>query len=156
MTIHTQVGGGTYTYRWALQNKAVVGLPSFDGLGRENTPDRFVKYALESLLCERRALEIAHGANLFGHLAALAVGNRCHPALTEARIHLRVLTQVQLGSNEQNGGIGGVVRHLRPPLCLGVFKARRTHDREADEEYIRLRVRQRTESIIVFLPRRVP
>jgi hypothetical protein len=49
-----------------------------------------------------------------------------------------------------------VVFDFRVPLVLDVFERRRRDDGKADEENIRLRVRQRAQSIVVLLSSRVP
>jgi hypothetical protein len=41
-------------------------------------------------------------------------------------------------------------------FCLDVLKGRRADEREANQEDIRLRVRQRSETVVVFLPGCVP
>lgn len=41
-------------------------------------------------------------------------------------------------------------------LCAYIFKRRRTYQREADEKDVRLRVRQRSEPVVVLLASRVP
>lgn len=41
-------------------------------------------------------------------------------------------------------------------FCLDVLERRWAYEREADEENVRLRVRQRPETVVVFLSSRVP
>jgi hypothetical protein len=45
---------------------------------------------------------------------------------------------------------------MRAYLCSNVFKTRRADEREANEEDIRLRVRERSESIVIFLTGGIP
>jgi hypothetical protein len=49
-----------------------------------------------------------------------------------------------------------MVPNFRVPLLFDVLQGRRANDREADQKYIRLRVRQRPQSIVVFLSSRIP
>lgn len=45
---------------------------------------------------------------------------------------------------------------MQSHLCFDVVKGRRADDGEADQEHIRLRVREWSESVVIFLSRCIP
>lgn len=55
-------------------------------------------------------------ADLFGHSQGLFVGNGLHFACAEGFCGRAIVPQVELGANEDNGNIGGVVFDFREPL----------------------------------------
>ena len=144
--------------------------------------DRLIKHALQIPLRQGRALEVLDRLDLLGHLHGLLVLYRLHLTLSQLLLHLRVVAQVELGADEDDGHAGrmmfyfGVplwkqsvtsshvilecqchsVRKAVPYLRLNIVKTRRADNAEADQEDVRLRVAQRPKPIIVFLSRRVP
>ena len=63
--------------------------------------------------------------------------------LLQARDRVRVVAQIKLGPDEDERHAGRVVRDLRVPFLPDVVQGRRRDDRKAEEENVRLRVRQR-------------
>jgi hypothetical protein len=66
-----------------------------------------------------------------------------------------VVAEVNLGADEEEGGLGAVMPDLGDPLLFHVLKRRRGHDRVADKEDVCLRVRQGAQAVIVLLSCRV-
>jgi len=62
-----------------------------------------------------------------------------------------VVPQVNLCADEDHGGAWGVVADLRVPLVLDVLERWLAHNRVGNQEHISLRVRQRAQTVIVFL-----
>lgn len=58
-------------------------------------------------------------ANLPRHRRRLLVRDRVHPPLAQPVDRLWVLAQVELGTDEDDGDVGGVVTDLGVPLCAG-------------------------------------
>lgn len=54
-------------------------------------------------------------------------------------------------THEENGRVGAVLSDLGHPLRRDVVKGDRRDDAEAEDEYIRLRVAQGPETVVVFL-----
>lgn len=70
--------------------------------------------------------------------------------------HVGVVAEIALGSHQQDGHTGTVVRHLRVPLVLDVLVGRRAGDGEADDEDVGLGVGQRAKTVVLLLARGVP
>lgn len=70
--------------------------------------------------------------------------------------HVLVISQVHLGTNEDDGDTRGVVLDFRPPFGFNVVKRVGGDDGETNEEDIGLRVRQRAKSVIIFLASGIP
>jgi len=122
----------------------------------EDSADGLVKDVLETLLCEGRALEVLDGVDFLCHLETHRVGDGLHALLLELVDGVAVLTQIELGAREDDGGVSSVVRNLGIPLGANVVERGRVHQREADEENVGLRVRQRSETVVIFLTGGIP
>ena len=59
-------------------------------------------------------------------------------------------------TDQKNWRIGAMVFYLRAPLGRHILEGGRADYGEADEEDVRLRVRQRPQAIVVLLPSCVP
>ena len=100
--------------------------------------------------------QILDGVDLLHESDALRVADRRDFLLAQLFHGLLVVAQVALGAHEYNGHVGTVVRHLRVPLGARVLVRSRTHDGEAHDEYIGLRVGHVTQLAVVLLAGRVP
>jgi hypothetical protein len=69
-------------------------------------------------LCQRRTLEVLMCANLLGHSQGLFVRDGLHLACSEGFDRVAVVSQVELGADEDDGDIGGVVFDLGEPLIV--------------------------------------
>jgi len=118
--------------------------------------DGFVKNGFETLLSERRALEVLHGSNRSRHLAGIIVGNGSQAFRCKLGFGLWVVTQIALGANQDDGHARGMVLNLGPPFRLDVVERSGADDGEANQEDIRLRVREGTQSVIILLAGGIP
>ena len=103
-----------------------------------------------------RALHVLDGTDFLGHLHSLLVRDGSLALGTELLDGLGVLAQIELGTSEDDGGVGAVVRDLREPLGTDVLEGRRVDDGVGDEEDIGLGVRQGAETIVVLLTSSIP
>ena len=95
-------------------------------------------------------------ADLAAHLHGLLVADRFHALLAQAVERRRVLAQVELGADQDDGHVGRMVLDLGEPLGLDVVEGRGRDDAEADEEDVGLRVGERAQAVVVLLAGRVP
>ena len=94
--------------------------------------------------------------DLLGADESLIVRYRLHSLRPQALKSCRVLSQVKLGADQDNGNVGRMMIDLGVPLSLDVVEGRGANDREADQEDICLRVGERSQAIIIFLSRSIP
>lgn len=128
-------------------------------LGKEVVPNRLVKHTLQVALSECGALEILMCADLLGDGQGLLVRDRLHLAGAQGFGSGAVVSQVELGADQDDGDVGGVVFDFREPLLRSVSRIRRqlcrygesylgfhviegwrADDRETDQEDVGLRV----------------
>ncbi len=125
-------------------------------------------------------------ADLLGAEQGLVVRHGLHPLLPQRLEGARVLPQIQLGADEDDGDIGGMMVDLGVPLCfagveysislcsassclagpqshrgtahlsLDVVERGRADDGEADQEHVGLGVRERSQPVVVLLASRIP
>lgn len=117
-----------------------------------------VKDVLESLLGQGRALDVLDSTELSGHSLTILSLDRLHLLLAKlAEYGVLVVTlllrwaQIELGTDNQARDARAVVVDFGEPLLADVLKGSRRDDGEADEEDIGLRVRERTETVIILL-----
>jgi hypothetical protein len=84
--------------------------------GSKDLPDGLVKHALQVALCQSRTFKVLMCANLLGHGQSLFVGDSFHLACAEGFCGRAVISQIELGTDEDNGDIGGVVFDFGEPL----------------------------------------
>lgn len=147
----------------------------FDDIVVDNLPDRFVKYRFESSLGECRTFNVFNCSDLFSHFIRTFPIDWFHSLLTESFLGGRIFSEIEFGSNQNDGYVWCVMIDFRKPLLLvmniedcllfwgsfthlrcHVIKRWRTDYRETDQEDIRLRVWQWTKSIIIFLSGSIP
>ena len=112
---------------------------------------RFIKDVLESLLCQRTALDEHDGLQLLGKALALLLAHRLLLVLGQLLQGLGVVPQVHLGAHQEEGRLGAVALDLRHPLLLGVLVGGWRDHAEADQEDVGLGVRQGPQSVVVLL-----
>jgi len=122
----------------------------------QDSADGFIEHSLQSLLGQSRALQVLGRVDLLGQLEALLVGDRSQLLLREALNGGLVLSQIQLGSNNEDGHIGAMVVDFRVPLGLDVLEGGRRDNGEARQEHVGLRVGQRSQTIVIFLSSSIP
>lgn len=82
----------------------------------KNVPDGFIKHALQVALRQRRTFKVLMCANFLGDSQRLFVGDGLHLACAEGFRSRAVVSQIELGTDEDDGNIGGVVFDLGEPL----------------------------------------
>jgi len=90
--------------------------------GTEHRTDRLVEDRLQTLLRQRRALEVLDRPDLLCHGQTLRVSDWRKFLVSQSVNCLLVLPKVEFSSNENDGRRGTVVTHLGKPLCPDVFK----------------------------------
>ena len=81
-----------------------------------NALNSLIKNTLQIPLRQRGALQILDRADLLGDLHGLFVLDGRHFALAQLLAHFRVVAQVELGADEDDGDAGGVVLDFGEPL----------------------------------------
>ena len=90
--------------------------------GVEDSADGLIKDLLETLLCERRALEVLVRVDLLGLCCALLVGDGAALVLLAQLLDgVLVVAQIELRADQHDGHLCAVVGHLREPLCRHVL-----------------------------------
>jgi hypothetical protein len=117
----------------------------------ERGDDGLVKDVLEALLRQGRALDVLDGAELTREPLARVVLDGPLLLPGELLADGGVLSQVDLGADNQAGHARAVVVDLGEPFLLDVLERCRARDREADEEDVGLRVRERTQTVVILL-----
>lgn len=99
-----------------------------------------IEYVLQALLCERRTLNVLHGAEFSRKPLTRIGGNRSLLLSLQLLQDLGVISQINLRADDKARDSGAVVVHLGEPLLLNVLKRRGGSYTEADQENIRLRI----------------
>jgi len=81
-----------------------------------NLPNGLVKHALEVALCQGRALEVFVGLDFLRTEQGLVVGYRFHALLAKGIERGGVFSEVELGTNKDDGDIRGMMIDLGIPL----------------------------------------
>jgi hypothetical protein len=140
----------------ALQQVATSLLLLLGDRGADHNTNSLVEDILQTLLRERRALKILHRIDFLGFGHTLLEGYRSEVLLTKASNGLGILTKIELGAHEEDGGVGAVVVNLGVPLRRYVLEGAGGNDGEAKKEDVGLRVRQWAKAIIIFLTSSIP
>ena len=102
------------------------------------------------------ALEVADGADLLSDGHALLGRDGALAGLAELLDNLGVVAEILLASDEDDGQVLAEVEHFRDPLFLDVVERVGRVDGKADEDDVRVRVGERTETVVVFLTGGIP
>ena len=94
---------------WELQNHASLLLGRGLALPQQHASDGLVEHLLQALLRERRALHVFVRAQLRRKRLALLWGNGGATLLRQTIDGLRVVSQVELGADQNEGCARGVV-----------------------------------------------
>ena len=98
-----------------------------------------------------RALDVGGGSDLLGNGLALLPGDGALVHAGEVLDGLRVVTQVLLARDEDDGKSRAEVLDLGDPLFLNVVQRVGRVDRVTDKNDVRVGVRQGTETVAVTL-----
>jgi len=102
------------------------------------------------------ALEIGDGVDGFGHALALVALQRRLVHLLQFPLRVLVVSKILLVAHEDDRHVRAKVTHFRRPLLRDVLQAVRRVDREAHENHVRVRIRERSKTIVVLLAGGVP
>jgi hypothetical protein len=127
-----------------------------DGSGLEDSADSFIEDSLQALLGQSRTLQELGSVDFLGQLEALLMLHGGELLLRQTFDGGFVLSQVQLGCNHKDGDVGAVVVDFWVPLGLDVLEGSGGDDGEAREEDVRLRVGERTKTVVILLSCSVP
>lgn len=120
-----------------------------------------------------------NGAAAIGKVAYLLGRNGLLARLTELLLNLGVVSQILLATDEDDGETLAEVKNFRDPLLIGESTCQSAYlayggsaittyllldvverigrvDSEADQDNVRIGVRKRSETIVVFLASRIP
>jgi hypothetical protein len=98
------------------------------------------------------ALDVLDGSKLLCHALAVLARDRSHTLFCKLLTNGNVVPKINLCADDKTGNSGAVMVDLGKPFLAHVFKGGRRRDREADEEHIGLRIRERPQTVIVLLP----
>jgi hypothetical protein len=85
-----------------------------------NSPDSLIEDTFQVSLRQCRAFKVLVGSNLLCARQCLIVRHGFHPLLTKGVEGGGILSQVELGADENDRNIGGVVVNLGVPLGLSL------------------------------------
>jgi hypothetical protein len=114
-----------------------------------------VEHVLELVLRQRTALDVLDGAELPRHALAVLFPHGRHLLLCQLLPDARVVPQIHLRADDEARHARAVVVYLGKPLLAHVLEGGGRGDAEADEEDVGLGVRERPQSVVIFLPGRV-
>ena len=83
---------------------------------RESIPNSLVKHTLQVALRQSRTFQVLVCADLLGHRQGLLVGHRLHLPLAESFGGCAVVSQIELGADQDDRDVGGMVFNLGEPL----------------------------------------
>lgn len=148
-------GGKIGTGRTCLENRTFTFVfHRYDGA--KDGPDRLIKDGLEALLRESGAFQVFHRTDLLGHGQPLGIGNGRQLFVAQLIDRVFVVPQIELCPDQDYRYVRTVVAHLRVPFGPDVFERGRIDQREAYEKHVRLGVGQRPQTVVIFLPSRIP
>jgi hypothetical protein len=110
-----------------------------------------VKDVLETLLRQRRTLDVLNRTELACETVTRLRRHRSLLLACKLVHYLRVVTQIDLGADYEARHTGAMVPDLGEPLLLDVLKRGWRGHAETHEEDVRLRVRERPESVVILL-----
>jgi hypothetical protein len=102
------------------------------------------------------ALKVLVGADLLANLLTLLGRNRLLASLPQLLNSLLVVTQILLASNEDDRQTLAEVQNLGDPLLLNVVEGVRRVDSEADQNDMRVGVRERAKTVVILLASSIP
>jgi len=102
------------------------------------------------------ALNVAGGANALANFLTLLGRDRLLTGLVQLLNSLGVETEILLAPNEDDWKARAEVKNFGNPLFLDVVKRVRGVNGEADQNDVRVWVRQRTQTVIILLTGSIP
>jgi len=111
---------------------------STSSLGFEGSTNGLVKNGLETLLGQRRALHHLVASNFLAEGEGRFVSDGCLLLGGKLLDGGSIFSQINLGSDQDEGNVGAVVRNLRIPLGPQVLEGRRIDDGIGQKEDVGL------------------
>jgi len=102
------------------------------------------------------ALEVSLGSNDLLDGVTLSLADRLLRSLGQLLDGLLVIPQILLAANKDDGKTVAEVKNLGNPLLLDVLEGVGRVDREANQDDVRVRVREGTETIVILLAGSIP
>lgn len=137
-----------------LQNRT-SGLLARLGLVQRSA-NGFIKDGLQTFLCEGRAFQITNGSDFSGTVLCGIRRDDVKSFGGQLGNHFIIVTQIGLGSDQDQRNSRSVMLDFGKPLGFHVVKRRGGNNGKADKKDIGLWVRQRTKAIIIFLTGGIP
>ena len=141
--------------RWLLEDSATFPLGAPASLN-ERCTGCVLKHLADTLSSLGGALEVSDGANLLGNGHTLFGRDRTLAGLSELLDNLGVMSQILLATDEDDGQVLAEVEHFRDPLFLHVVERIGRVDGEADEDDVRVWVRERAQTVVILLTGGIP
>ena len=121
----------------------------------QSSQNCLVKYIVESLHGEGGALHVLDGPHLPGQTVAHVQAERLLVVLGQLLHGGGVVSEIYLGSHQEEGSLLAMVGDLWYPFFLDIFKTRGGDHTEAHEEDVCLGIGERPEPVVVIVSLRV-
>lgn len=118
--------------------------------------DSRVENSLKTFLGKSGTFHVGLGVDFAGTAFGLVLGDHGEALSLELLEHVPIVTEIGLGTNEDNWDVGSMVLDFWPPLGLDVVKGVWGNDGETDEEDIGLWVGEWAKTIVIFLTGGIP
>jgi hypothetical protein len=142
-----------------LEDHALLRLPALSaatGARHESGACGMLENLTDTLVGLGGALKVLVGADLLANLLTLLGRNRLLASLPQLLNSLLVVTQILLASNEDDRQTLAEVQNLGDPLLLNVVKGVRRVNSEADQNDMRVGVRERAKTVVILLASSIP
>ena len=138
----------------SLQDSAL--LLALARLGQKSSAGGCFEDLTDTLVGTSRALEVLVGADLLADFLTLFGRDGLLGGLGEFFNGLGVVAKIHLAANKDDGKALAEVKNLGNPLLLDVVERVWRVDGETDQNDVGVGVRQRTETVIIFLASSIP
>lgn len=153
MNAHKREEEGKYLKERALAMLLLLGVLD---IGHEYCAHSLLEGGLDAFKGTSRAENVFVCADLLSKSVALSASDGVLIALSEAVHDVGVVGEIDLGADQNDGSVRAKVANLRIPLCAHILEGRGRDGAVDEEENIGLRVRERTEAIVVVLTSGIP
>lgn len=123
---------------------------------QQRGPSRRLKDIINAITRQTTALEILSRANHLLHIRALFCRREPQTLLPHLLLGQRIVSEILLESDEDNGHRGTAFARLFRPLVLDVIEGVGRVDAEADEDDVRFGVGEGAQALVVFLAGGIP
>ena len=123
---------------------------------QQRGPSRRLKDIINTITRQTTALEILSRPNHLLHIRALFCRREPQTLLPHLLLGQRIVSEILLESDEDNGHRGTAFARLFRPLVLDVIEGVGRVDAEADEDDVRFGVGEGAQALVVFLAGGIP